>query len=120
MIKVINIRSYKGEYEYIGRPSVLGNPFVAHGESERMTVIAQYRRWLWDEFRKPGAVHDEIVRLFEISQHGDLVLGCWCSPKPCHGEVIKALIEWLSGKGSYLLSVLMINKALGIKPVHIH
>ena len=33
--------------------------------------------------------------LWRISQQGDLELVCWCSPLPCHGDVLKELIEEL-------------------------
>ena len=36
----------------------------------------------------------------------DLVLICFCAPKKCHGDVIKAAIEWY------------INKIIGINNVN--
>jgi hypothetical protein len=116
MISVVNLHSYKGKYVYIGRPSTLGNESYMHSEGERAKVIKEYRQWLWDEFRKPGKVQDEIVRLFELAAQGDLVLGCWCAPKPCHGDEVKKLLEWLATKDGFLLLVTQINRALGIKP----
>jgi hypothetical protein len=37
----------------------------------------------------------ELRHLATIAQSGDLQLGCWCSPQSCHGDVIKAAIEWV-------------------------
>ena len=26
----------------------------------------------------------------------DIVLICWCKPKPCHGDILAKAIEWLA------------------------
>lgn len=80
---------------YIGRPSVLGNPFVMTSEAQRTEVIAKYKVY----FDKKVAVRDpkfmEVLdALVEHSRAGmDLVLGCFCAPRACHGDVIKEYID---------------------------
>ena len=70
---------------YIGRPSVLGNPFVIGKDGTRDDVIDKFERWA----RYSSEVMETIERL-----PADSVLGCWCKPnKPCHGDVIVKL--WL-------------------------
>jgi hypothetical protein len=64
---------------YIGRPSVFGNPFVLERECERDDILTYYNIYA----RRQGEVLDAIMALPE-----DAVLGCWCWPKPCHGEII--------------------------------
>lgn len=92
-ITVANKRSgAKGEY--VGRPSPLGNPFVVGRDGTREEVIAKYAEWL--EYRVRGgrtACADELHRLTEQAQQGDITLVCWCAPLPCHADVIKAKIE---------------------------
>ena len=63
---------------YIGRPSIFGNPYSVevHG---REWAIAQFETYIRDN----GPLLDAIYALPE-----DAVLGCWCFPKPCHGDVI--------------------------------
>ena len=73
---------------YIGRPSKWGNPFSHLSDS-----LAEFR----------VATRDEAIKSYEkwILQQADLVadipelkgkiLGCWCSPKSCHGEVLARL-----------------------------
>ena len=84
------------EGEYIGRPSVLGNPFAIGRDGTRDEVIAKYRVWLWDEVRKVCDLTFELERLATIALKGDLTLVCWCAPQPCHGDVVKAYIEWFN------------------------
>lgn len=74
---------------YIGRPGPWGNPFshLAKGAGEvkvatREEAIACYEEWLRQE---PGMV--ERVR----RELKGKVLGCWCSPQACHGDVLARL-----------------------------
>ena len=91
MIKIVNKKVYEGEGYYIGRPSVLGNPYrVSMG---REKCIELYREWLRREWVKGGDVKNELLRLVELSKEGDLVLICWCKPLACHGDVLKDAIE---------------------------
>lgn len=64
---------------YIGRPSPLGNPFVIGQAKTRKIVIAEYKDY---------AMNNKQVRSMIYSLPEDAVLGCWCSPKECHGGVI--------------------------------
>lgn len=97
MITVVNRKTYRGECIYIGRPSLLGNPFVIGRDGSREEVIRKYRRWLWNEIRRGvGPVFEELHRLAHLAQECELVIGCWCVPQSCHGSVIKACLEWLN------------------------
>ena len=92
MIRV-GLHSDKGA-QYIGRGSPLGNPFRMKNESERDLVCDQYDAWFKRKVAENDAhVMNELRRLFKIAQKGDLVLGCYCSPKRCHGETIKRFLE---------------------------
>jgi uncharacterized protein DUF4326 len=73
---------------YIGRPSKWGNPYVIGRDGTRAQVIAKYRAWL---LRRP-----ELVAA--LSELRGKVLGCWCAPLPCHGDVLVDLIR--SGRES--------------------
>lgn len=66
---------------YIGRGSKWGNPFVIGTDGTREEVIAKYRAYL---ATRPGL----IAALPELSGK---VLGCWCSPKACHGDILVEL-----------------------------
>ena len=95
MIQVVNKKTFKNTgygIEYIGRPSVFGNPFRIKDENERPVVIKQYE----DYFRKHKdlMMKDELDRLAYIAKNIDLYLVCWCAPKLCHGNIIKLYLEW--------------------------
>ena len=77
---------------YIGRPSKWGNPFVIGTDGTREEVVAKYREYLLNN-------RELLAALEELE---DKVLGCWCSPKACHGDVLAELAnryaasrEWL-------------------------
>jgi hypothetical protein len=99
MIRIENKRTYRGAGVYIGRPSLLGNPYRA-SVCGRQKAIMLYRRWLWDRINERGEVYDEVMRLAElVAKQGDLTLICWCSPEQCHGDIVKRSIEWLNSDG---------------------
>lgn len=66
---------------YIGRPTKWGNPFVLIFDSNREQVIAQYREWIFTQANL----------MADIGELKGKVLGCWCAPKPCHGDVLVEL-----------------------------
>jgi hypothetical protein len=78
---------------YIGRGSKWGNPF-SHLDrlfpnpdltwvASRAEAIERYREWIEGQ---PELLDD----LHEL--HGKR-LGCFCSPRPCHGEVLAELAD---------------------------
>lgn len=69
---------------YIGRPSKWGNPFSIGHYGTRDEVIARYRRYL---DTKPELIRDAKKEL------RDKVLGCWCAPKACHGDVLAEIVN---------------------------
>ena len=79
---------------YVGRPSLLGNPFPLHREEERANVIRDYEDWLAEQLLDPSSPAScEIHRLTELARRQDLCLVCWCAPKACHTDIIKRTIE---------------------------
>lgn len=64
---------------YIGRPSKWGNPFPLRHEALRDEVIAQYEEWLKSQ--------PQLVRAAKRVLRGK-VLGCWCAPRKCHGDIL--------------------------------
>lgn len=66
---------------YIGRPSIWGNPFVVGVDGTRSEVIRKHVEWI-------VAQPDLMARIHELK---DKRLGCWCSPKVCHGDILAKL-----------------------------
>lgn len=71
---------------YIGRPSKWGNPFSIGKDGSREEVIQKYRNWI---------VNQEHL-MNDLSELKGKVLGCWCSPAACHGDVLVSLIGRLN------------------------
>lgn len=63
---------------YIGRPSPWGNPFVIGRDGDRVQVVARYDRYL----------DTRLDLLAMIPWLRGRVLGCFCAPQPCHGDVL--------------------------------
>ena len=68
---------------YIGRPSKWGNPFEIGPDGTRAEVIEKYRNWILTQ-------SDLLSQLPELKGK---ILGCWCAPSPCHGDVLVELID---------------------------
>lgn len=83
MTEVVNIRN--SQYDvYIGRGSKWGNPFKMKNSSdeERERVCKEYEKYFWTT----NLIND-------IGELKNKKLGCYCSPKKCHGDFLKELAE---------------------------
>ena len=107
-IKVVNKYHHletKGDI-YIGRGSILGNPYTHLPNSQfpgliecatRDEAIDSYAKYAGELMTFDNEYSAEIKRLRELSKTKDLVLVCFCKSSHtevrCHGDVIKNLIE---------------------------
>ena len=98
---VVDIRHAKYDV-YIGRAGVVstsevkagesgywGNPFRLHDEGQRAAVLAKYKGYFFERMERD--------KFFKARVHDELrgrVLGCFCHPLPCHGDIIA---EYLNG-----------------------
>lgn len=95
---VVNVRNHTGKCIYVGRRMPgkfaghpLGNPFkLARNatEEERAMCLKLYRTWL---VSLPD-YEEQIAALAAEVQRTGLPLGCWCSPKTCHADLLADLI----------------------------
>lgn len=77
----------------IGRPNPLGNPYKIGEDGNRKTVIAKYEMLLRQKLLV-GRAFDPMTKAFwqilqDFQAGKDIIMECWCAPKPCHGDVIK-------------------------------
>lgn len=87
-------RKHEQNAVYVGRPSLLGNPFKMRNEGDRDLVCDRYDTWLSERLRQGDPlITVEIDRLVALARQGDLVLGCYCAPARCHADSIKRVIE---------------------------
>jgi hypothetical protein len=86
--RVVHFR--KAPYNvFIGRPSKWGNPYVVGRDGTREQVIAKYVAWL--------RTQPDLLECIEELR--GKVLGCWCKPAACHGDVLAELANQTSGPG---------------------
>ena len=122
----IRIGSVKAgdEGEYIGRAtggrqaSPLANPYPITSGQDPADVIAKYRVWLWGKIKaKDQAVLGELSRLLGMALRPEgVILVCWCRSTeeewpPCHGDVVKAVLEWLAD-GPLIVAAVHLGAAL--------
>lgn len=101
---------------YVGRPTVLGNPFSHLNLKHTIkceTVeesVQRYKVWLVDRINTSAAVCDALNQIINVGrEHGTVHLACWCrdetKPYPsdhvCHADVIRnAIMTHLSEQES--------------------
>ena len=92
-ITVVNRRRDQEDI-YIGRGSPLGNPFIIGKDGDRDEVLFKYKKYLQSEINNNNRnIINALEAIKERSMHSNVSLGCYCKPKPCHGDVIKDYIE---------------------------
>lgn len=83
---------------YIGRPSILGNPFSHNGVRSvfktltfktREQAIEAYDKYFDAMYGKDEDFTKAFDEIYEHYKNGeDIYLQCFCKPLPCHGDVI--------------------------------
>lgn len=78
---------------YVGRPSVYGNPFshlagtlAQYQVSTREEAVAAYRTWIHNPENRA------LLQKVKTELKGK-VLGCWCKPLSCHGDVLAEIAD---------------------------
>lgn len=128
MIHILNKRTYDpvthspwidgARIFYVGRPSVLGNPFY-HERAGRaylgLTAKVETREKAVQDFRKLLQVHEiaykagkddaylwnevrRIANTISKAPNEDWALMCWCYPEACHADVISKAIIYVLEK----------------------
>jgi len=105
MIKVIHKKD-ADKYEdviYIGRGSVLGNPYTSIKNREtlaqfvvdsRKESIDCFRKYLFECIeKKEEKVCNLLNQIYTLALEKEVCISCYCKPKSCHGDVIKEIIE---------------------------
>ncbi len=80
--KVVDLRTDRFDV-YIGRGSKWGNPFIIGRDGSRNDVIRKYKDWI-------SRQADLLECLDELRGK---VLGCYCYPRACHGDILVALVQ---------------------------
>lgn len=79
-MKVVHIK--KDHYnQYIGRPSLFGNPFSLD-QYTRTEAVEKYEQYARENPKLLRAISE---------LPADAILGCFCAPRLCHGDAIVKL-----------------------------
>ena len=88
MTKTSVVNNIRERYDvYIGRGGPWGNPFRIGRDGTRAEVIAKYRVWIMSDDRVAVALLNNLHML------QGKVLGCFCAPLSCHGDVLAELAD---------------------------
>lgn len=99
--RVVNIKKdkeYNGRkstphYEYIGRGSYWGNPYVMHATGDDRDEVIRKFKYDFDNDKFATKKKTEVFKL------AGKRLGCFCKPEACHGDVLANFLnEWDDGK----------------------
>lgn len=83
--RVINRRTHSFD-EYIGRGSIWGNPYTVEHYG-RDKCIEMYEVLIRRKLEQDPTLVTKLMAL------QGKVLGCYCKPQKCHGDVLVQLIE---------------------------
>lgn len=102
-VHVVNIRQQKDSH-YIGRPSILSNPFIESSKNSKFDTVKvltrdeaceAYDDYFYDKIsQNDDAILKELCLIHERGKRRGVVkLGCFCRPMfRCHGDTIKKFI----------------------------
>ena len=105
MIYVYNrrIETHNKNDFYIGRGSVLGNPYshikdrktkAIYEAKDRDDAIDKYSHYFDLMYGSNKAFTQAVDEIYNAYKSGeDVFLGCFCHPLRCHGDVIKEKLE---------------------------
>src|SRR5574343_637450 len=90
--RIVVVNKYHSNYDfYIGRGSVLGNPYPITDTDSRDSVCNKYEVWFEQNKDRPD-VKEYLNKILAKARLGSVSLGCFCKPQRCHGDTIK---QWL-------------------------
>lgn len=82
--RIVNINDEPYDI-FIGRPSMWGNPFVIGRDGIRSEVVEKYYYY----------IKNSPYLMSKIHYLRNKILGCYCKPKSCHGDMLVKIIEEL-------------------------
>lgn len=83
--KVVHLRTHPCDVR-IDRTTAWGNPFVLGKDGGRNEVIEKFREWVTTSDSLSAVwIRENVHTLYGQT------LGCWCAPRPCHGDVLLEL-----------------------------
>ena len=97
MIEILNLHKHHVAEPYdflIDRSTPVGNPHPLGQEYRRAKVCDLYEAEFEEMMRSRPGFMDYLLNIQRVYRHyGRVRLLCWCAPRRCHGETIKAWLE---------------------------
>lgn len=91
MTTVVNIKNTKRYDVFIGRGSPYGNPFNYRKMGiTREECVSLYKEYFYKKLNDP-VFRDKVLTL------KDKILGCYCAPLLCHGNIIADYLNETTG-----------------------
>lgn len=91
MTELVNLHEHDRDgVTLIDRSTKFGNPYRIKqdgGDYTRHESVEKYREWFYNKIENDPDFKQAVEDL-----EGE-TLGCWCTPKACHGDVIVAYLE---------------------------
>lgn len=96
-----NIEDYTNKKNnfYIGRPSILGNPFTHDGKRSNLAKLSfrtreealeAYKMYFYEMMEGDDDFKNAFNEIYEAYKSGeDVYLQCFCKPLKCHGDFLK-------------------------------
>lgn len=90
MTKLVHCNKEKYDV-YIGRPSKWGNPYTHIKDKDTLAeFVVATREEAIEKYRE--YIENNAELLADLDELEGKVLGCWCYPKSCHGEILMELL----------------------------
>jgi hypothetical protein len=86
---IVFITMKDGKRRYPDCNSLWHNPFKITKDVDRNKCLEQYREYIIEKIENEH-LYKELLML------KNKILGCWCAPEPCHGNVLQDLINYYS------------------------
>ena len=89
--KVVNIKEEPHDV-YIGRggrgkDGYFGNPFPLKTGEERGSTLEKYKAYFYNRMESDLGFKQKVHKL------KGQILGCFCKPNPCHGDIIADYLD---------------------------
>lgn len=95
MIQVVKLNSVRSNFSfYIGRKwagmphSIFHNPFHLGKDGDRVEVLLKFAEYWYAPEQK--WLRDYAVLFWDEKE----ILGCWCKPELCHGDIEAGYVNW--------------------------
>lgn len=65
------------------------NPYKIGKDGDRNNVIKLYKKYIIEKIESSNEFKKKIISL------KGKILGCWCHPEPCHGDILLEIVNTL-------------------------